>query len=98
MNAEETKAAAAVMMAWAEGKPIECRYRHSRNARWGPFVGTIVWDWGQYEFRLLQEPVDVEVWVHPDGRIRNRKYWPDSETANYEGFTLRRATIHPESE
>lgn len=61
MTEQETKQAAQVMIDYAEGKQIECRYRHSATAKWGPFVGSIVWDWGQYEFRLVTEPMEVEV-------------------------------------
>lgn len=97
MTQEETKAAAAVMLA-SETKNIQQRFRYGKSEADWLDVNEPEWDWDSYDYRIAPEPVEVEVWVHPDGRIRNRKYWPDSETANYEGFTLRRATIHPESE
>lgn len=97
MNVEETKAAAAVMIAYAEGKPIECRYKHSGTAMWGPFVGSIVWDWGQYEYRIAPKPVEVEVWVHPDGSVESKQTCHDPEYFHNLGCTLRRATIHPET-
>lgn len=96
MTEQETKSAAQVMLAYAEGKQIECRYRHSSTAKWGPFVGSIVWDWGQYEFRLAPEPVEVEVWCHKDGNVATSDMIPQIRPQDY-GWTLRRATIHPET-
>ncbi len=45
----------------------------------------------------IPEPMEVEVWVHgPSGRVRTKEeLLPGQIPADY-GWTLRRATIHPE--
>lgn len=96
MNAEETKQAAAVMIA-SETKNIEQRYRHGKSDDGWVDCPEPDWDWDSFEFRIAPESIEVEVWVHPDGRIRERKYWPDIAGGEYQGWTLRRATIHPET-
>lgn len=96
MNAEETKRAAAVMIAHAEGKRIE---RQSRSEGDWADCPQPVWNWYSRDYRIAPEPIEVEVWVHPDGRILPRAaILPSNVTqATRMGWALRRATIHPET-
>lgn len=98
MTPEETKAAAAVMIAWAEGKKIEyqvrCGARGWESLKLDETDG-IDWDWETFEFRIATEPVEIEVWVHEDGSVATSDMIPQNRPQDY-GWTLRRATIHPE--
>ena len=98
MNTQETKAAAAVMIAFAEGKKIEyrvrCGARGWQHLKLDESDG-VDWDWGTYDFRIAPAPTEVEVWVHEDGTVVgpatiNREHMEEG------GYTLRRATIHPQ--
>jgi hypothetical protein len=46
------------------------------------------------EQQKAPEPMEVEVWVHEGGSIRQRSFYTYSTPEP--GWTLRRATIHPE--
>lgn len=98
MNAEETKQAAAVMIAH-ETKNIQKRYRHGKSNEGWVDCPEPDWDWDMFEFRIAHEPLEVEVWVHEDGRILSKAgIHPSNATqATRMGWTLRRATIHPEA-
>lgn len=62
MNKEQTRAAAAVMLAWAEGKEVECKLRVDDEDEWDAeaFPG---WDWVYYEYRIKAEPREFFVEV-----------------------------------
>lgn len=94
MNAEETKQAAAVMIA-SETKNIQQRYRHGKSDDGWVDVPDPEWDWDTFDYRIAPEPMEVDVWVHEDGTIVgpatiNREHMMKG------GYKLRRATIHPE--
>lgn len=57
MNPEETRHAACVMIAHAEGKKIECRnrHRHDPSASWEKRLNP-VWDCYVFEYRVAPEP------------------------------------------
>ena len=56
MTREESKKAADVMLAYAEGKKIE--YRVRGGDEWCPSneLGTPLFDWNSTEYRIAQEP------------------------------------------
>ncbi len=96
MNAEETKQAAAVMIA-SETKNIQERYRHGKSDDGWVDCPDPDWDWDSFEYRVTPEPTEVKVWVHSDGRILMNEFcFPEQMQAL--GYTLRRATIHPEEQ
>ena len=97
MNAEETKQAAAVMIA-SETKNIQQRYRHGKSDEGWVDCPDPDWDWDSFEYRIAPEPIEVEVWVHEDGRIIDAKNKSvDGSIYLDVNWTLRRATIHPET-
>lgn len=64
MTKDETKQAAAVMMAWCDGKVIQCRRRKPGTGQisTGWFeANTPCWNWDEYEYRI--KPDLREVWV-----------------------------------
>lgn len=95
MNAEETKQAAAVMLA-SETKNIEKRYRHGKSDDGWIDCPDPDWDWDSFDYRIAPEPLEVKVWVHPSGGICEKGCF-SPESAHASGWTLRRATIHPET-
>jgi hypothetical protein len=94
MDAEETKAAAAVMIAWAEGNKIQYKSKSSQRDIW-TYVSEPIWDFDYLDYRIAPEPIEVEVWVHKDGRIAGREAM-SCDVAEKCGWTLRRTTIYPE--
>ena len=65
MNAEQLKQAAAVMLAAAEGKPIEITNR-STPYLWEPAT-SVSWNWGYCNYRVaLTKPSINWDHVHPD--------------------------------
>jgi hypothetical protein len=100
MNTIETQQAAAVMIA-SETKNIQERYRHGKSDDGWVDCPDPDWDWDSFEYRVAQEPTDVEVWVHPDGRICRSEDQNTQNTREFfqrNGWTPRRATIHPEEQ
>jgi hypothetical protein len=94
MTPDETKQAAAVMIAWADGKKIQTR--NPAGGQWLPMPQPD-WDWQRYEYRIAPEPLEVEVWFRPEVGCVSRSYQMHSEPVMIaHGWTLRRATIHPE--
>lgn len=78
MTPQEARDAAAVMLAFAEGKKIE--YFHPVLKEWQPAVSPL-WDWTACQYRVAAEPWQGKIWVHPDGRVvgennaDNRQAW-----------------------
>lgn len=57
MNKEQAKKAASVMLAWADGKTIECKRKDGES--WSTFdTGTmsLAWDWDEFDYRVKPEP------------------------------------------
>lgn len=63
MNRDETKAAAEVMLAWANGAAIQVRNRYGHHTEWRelPRADRAKWAWGDFEYRIKPEP--RELWV-----------------------------------
>jgi hypothetical protein len=65
MTPEEVREAAAVMLAFADGKKIQERTRSTiANSKWFPETKPD-WDWASCEFRVAPEPWTGKIWVHP---------------------------------
>jgi hypothetical protein len=63
MTSEETKAAAATMLAHAEGKAIEYRMKGTQIWRDCPQP---VWNLSSNEYRVKREPWSGKIWLHAD--------------------------------
>lgn len=81
MTREEARKAAEVMLAYADGKEIECRYR--KNSVWME-VNSPAWDFSDYFYRIKPQPTyrpfkDAEERIQemlkhqPFGWIRNKE-------------------------
>ena len=64
MNKEQTKKAAEVMLAWAEGKEARCRPKGSQQ--WYPMGDDHTWDWNCMEYELKPEKLVKYVNLYPD--------------------------------
>jgi hypothetical protein len=97
MDINETKQAAAVMIA-SETKNIQERYRHGKSDDGWVDCPDPDWDWDSFEYRIAPEPLEVEAWVHEDGRsVCSGRLAGNPSYMKENGWTLRRATIHPET-
>lgn len=73
MSREYVREYAAVMLSYASGKTIQYRRRYCKpgtelqEGAWGDHPEIPAWDWGNFEYRVKPEPMEIEVWVHPDG-------------------------------
>lgn len=67
MTPEQTREAAAVMLAFADGNRIECKYVNRKE--WTK-VDTPVWNWDVVEYRVASEPWRGKLWVHPVNVVR----------------------------
>jgi hypothetical protein len=79
MNAPQISAArkAAIMVAFSEGKVVECRRVGSSSSTWGT-TSTPSWDWITYEYRVAPpEPRTLWAISRSDGTIIGTK---DNET------------------
>ena len=66
MTTEETRQAAEVMLAFAEGKKIELR-SHNMGGKWIPATPEPTWSWHTVEYRVVTEPWAAKIWVHSNG-------------------------------
>ena len=67
MTKDQTKAAAEVMLAWVEGKPVQ--YRALGNTVWHDIYTTeSSWAWHLFEYRIKPEP--REWWMRQHGESR----------------------------
>lgn len=64
MTPEETKAAAAVMLAHAEGKKIEGRWKGQKTWQ---VLQNPKWDFEYAEYRVKRELWSGKIWLHSDG-------------------------------
>lgn len=69
---QEARDFADVMLAYASGKTIEYRIRYTEfgepGSLWSDHPEIPAWDWSRFEYRVKPQPMEIEVWVHPDGR------------------------------
>lgn len=59
MNHEETRFAAKVMAAWAEGKTVQAKDKHAANLWFDCASGdedSMSWNWSEMEYRIKPEP------------------------------------------
>ena len=73
MTPQEAREAAAVMLAFADGKEIECRATVI-TSRWSPKAHD-GWDWESFEYRVAPEPWTGKIWVHPAGDVRDESHF-----------------------
>lgn len=66
MTPEETRQAAAVMIAHAEGKRIEWRKREDADDWWSD-TEIPRWDWCKLEYRVAPERWAGKLWISSDG-------------------------------
>ena len=75
MTLEETRQAAAVMLAFAEGKKIEFRERGS-SKKWWLIFGDPEWMWCSVEYRVAPERWSGKIWVHKaTGNVRDELHF-----------------------
>jgi len=65
MNREDTREAAQVMMAYADGKEVEIRHRY-RKEGWH-IRGIPIWDWVNTEYRVKKRSGKVWLLIDPQG-------------------------------
>lgn len=85
MNKEQTKAAATVMQAFAEGKTIQLR-RHGTNNKWTIITGNPLWNWDDFDYRVKPEPEVVYLQI-PSGHVSlTSSGWCFSNSKQVEGY------------
>lgn len=70
MTPQESIDAAAVMIAFAEGKKIEM----NNGMGWHPCPHPI-WDWECIKYRVAAEPWQGKIWVHHEGSVHNERFF-----------------------
>ena len=68
MTTEETRQAAEVMLAFANGRGIEWKYAGMVDYCWRDVIQAS-WDWVDLEYRVKPEPEQwaAKIWVHSNG-------------------------------
>ena len=65
MTPKQTKEAAAVMLAWAEGKDIQYRIA-TKNSAWVPLTTPRPsWGWSCYTYRIKPNTIKYRRWIMP---------------------------------
>lgn len=85
MTPQEAREAAAVMLAFADGKKIECKLR-DRPDQWS-ILNKPVWNWESAEYRVAPEPWTGKIWVNGDKTAIYRESHDADEWRN-EGYRL----------
>ena len=65
MTPEQAREAAAVMLAFADGKKIECKTATGPDT-WAE-VAEPCWEWDGMKYRVAPELWEGQLWVHPKG-------------------------------
>jgi len=65
MTPEQAREAAAVMLAFADGKKIECKPINNSDP-WNK-VDEPIWNWYRMKYRVAPDQWEGEIWVHPKG-------------------------------
>ena len=73
MTSEGSKEAAEVMLAYANGKKIEHRWRGSSN--WMKMDGYPVWNWEGYQYRIKPQQVSIPATEEELERINRKTVW-----------------------
>lgn len=81
MNAEETRRAAQVMLAAAEGKKVQ-RRRLPNGTAWQDCLPLHAWDWFSFDYRVKPEPLEGWVNVYPDTAGRYISFHSTKENAD----------------
>ena len=71
MNKQETLEAIKVMQAWCEGKDVEVKHIFTSPVAW-LFLSreaTPSWNWQDFEYRIKSQPMEIQVWVNPQGGL-----------------------------
>ena len=69
MDRTETRKAAEIMLAYADGVEVECK---DKGSKWHGGRSCGVWDWNNYEYRIKpQEPREFKIMVMGNGKIRD---------------------------
>lgn len=69
MSREYVREYAAVMLSYASGKTIQYRRRYCKpgtelpEGAWGDHPEIPAWDWGNFEYRVKPEPMELWIWV-----------------------------------
>jgi hypothetical protein len=72
MTPEKVREAAAVMLAFADGKKIECRRKKSHPTDWVE-KHHMRWAFEEFDYRVAPEPWTGKIWVHlRSGAVRDQ--------------------------
>lgn len=85
MNKVDTLKAIAVMQAYCHGKIIQAR---STTGEWFDLGCEPDWIWSQ-QYRIKPEPMEIEVWVNPSGKIGRIKEPVEVHSQN-DGWTIKK--------
>jgi hypothetical protein len=67
MTKEETLQCIKVMQAYVDGKTVQARYGAVQRNEGNWHAVNPHWDWVCYEYRVKPEPMEIVVWVDPEG-------------------------------
>jgi len=82
MTKEETLQCIKVMQAYVDGKTVQARYGAVQRNEGNWHAVNPNWDWERYEYRVKLEPMEIVVWVDPEGtRVSLNTFYPPSDAA-----------------
>jgi hypothetical protein len=91
MTPEETRRAAEVMLAWADGKKIQIRHKSCLSWNDLNHGENFDWDWHEYEFRI--KPGPKVIWVNEYAGARLFIYNSPGEAERYAGTGAVRTAV-----
>lgn len=56
-----------VMQAFLDGKQIQCKSKADPDTYYRNISGEPLWNWESSDYRVRPEPMEIRVWVKPDG-------------------------------
>ena len=86
MTPEKAREAAAVMLAFADGKKIECKTATGPD----PWIEVAEprWQWYGTKYRVAPEPWEGKIWLHPNGSYMTPAIALGDERMEEEGWRL----------
>ena len=71
-----------VMVAFDQGKNIEIT-RLFDGARFGGITAEPTWNWIDFDYDVMVEPVECWVWIYADGSVDDNNYSSEIELLTY---------------
>ena len=98
MTRDETREAAKIMTAWADGAEVEYKFRESCSDTWESFLATPTWNFVNYVYRIKRKETFIDwdalhedivaVYKEPNEMWYGAEENPEQQSAGWDAFGI----------